>query len=194
MKLYYESGTRKEGQSMNTLAYINGSITTEQYEELLKKDVTSILIDVPRGDRSGQQIARSLKQIVNDLTAGDQLIIYDLSNLYRTLSELAVFFRELKEKRIDLVILKKDEIFSSMTQDDFMNFIFDVNYESQEVIKEKKIRADKHSKKAGRPKVEQDNIDKMRHLRLDKHYTLKDTAELCGVSVGTVYKYADCQK
>lgn len=179
---------------MNTLAYINGNITTEQYEELLKKNVTSILIDVPRGDRSGQQIARSLKQVVNDLTAGDQLIIYDLSNLYRTLSELASFFRELKEKSIDLVILKKEEVFSSMTQDDFMNFIFDINNENQEVIKEKKIMSDRHAKKAGRPKVEQDNIDKMRHLRLDKHYTLKDTAELCGVSVGTVYKYADCQK
>ena len=179
---------------MHTLAYINGDITTEQYRDLIKKNVTSILIDVPSGDRSGENISRSLNHIVEDLTFGDRLIVYSLSNLYRTLSELATFFKKIKEKSIDLIILNKEEIFNSLTSEEFMEFIFDINNENQSVVRDKKIKSDVYSKKAGRPKTGQDNIQKMRHLRLDKNYTLKDTAELCGVSVGTVYKYADCQK
>lgn len=37
---------------MNTLAYINGDITTEQYQDLINQNVTSILIDVPREENN----------------------------------------------------------------------------------------------------------------------------------------------
>ena len=87
---------------MNTLAYINGEVTTERYNELLEKNVTKILIDVPRGKPNDEEVTDSLDYIVKNLSAGDQLIIYDLSNLHRTLSELSKFFIQVKEKEIDL--------------------------------------------------------------------------------------------
>ena len=179
---------------MNTLAYINGEVTTERYNELLQKNVTKILIDVPRGKPNDEEVTDSLDYIVKNLNAGDQLIIYDLSNLHRTLSELSKFFIQVKEKEIDLIILNKEEIFNSMTDKEFVDFIFDLNEENQRVIQEKVKKSIKNPQAVGRPKLSEENIKRIRHLRLDKHYTLKDTAELCGVSVGTVYKYADCQQ
>lgn len=176
---------------MNTLAYINGDITTEQYQDLLKQNVTSILIDVPNGNDNGEQISQSLETIIASMSAGDRVIIYDLSNLNRTLSELSKFFRQAREKDIELIILNKEEIFNSMTDGEFIDFIFDLNEENYRVSIEKKNQVKETSKSAGRPKLSQENIKKIRHLRLEKNYTLRDTAELCGVSVGTVHKYAD---
>lgn len=179
---------------MNTLAYINGEVTSEQYEELLKMNVTQVLIDVPKEKPNGEQVTHSLEQIVMNLERGDKFIIYDLSNLDRTLSELTSFFKQVKEKGICLEILNKEEIFNSMSDDDFMEFILDLNDENQRVAKEKAKASVKSSKNVGRPKLSEESIKKIRYLRIDKAYTLKDTAKLCGVSVGTVYKYADCQE
>lgn len=176
---------------MNTLAYINGDITTEQYQDLINQNVTSILIDVPREENNEKVIDKSLKTIIESLRPGDKLIIYDLTNLYQTLSELALFFKQAKEKEIELVILNKEEIFNSMTDKDFMEFIHDLNEENHRVVQKKIERSKKTSKSVGRPKLSQENIKRIRHLRLEKKYTLSDTAELCGVSVGTVHKYAD---
>ena len=62
---------------MNTLAYINGDITTEQYQDLINQNVTSILIDVPREENNEKVIDKSLKTIIESLRPGDKLIIYD---------------------------------------------------------------------------------------------------------------------
>lgn len=176
---------------MNTLAYINGDITTEQYQGLLKQNVTSILIDVPQVESNKEQKTNSLELVIDSLSAGDQVIIYNLTNLCCTLSELASIFERAKQKKINLVILNKDEIFNNMTSNEFMDFIFDLNEENRRVIKEKKQRMARNGKNIGRPKLSQENIEKIRYLRLEKKYSLRDTAELCGVSVGTVHKYAD---
>ncbi|MBP2966657.1 recombinase family protein, partial [Acinetobacter baumannii] len=133
----------------------------------------------------------SLESIMESLSAGDQVIIYDLTNLYRTLSELASIFRQAKQKEIKLIILNKEEIFNNMTDEEFIEFIFDLNEENKRVTIERKKRSSKGVNNVGRPKLSKESIEKIRHLRLEKNYSLRDTAELCGVSIGTVHKYAD---
>lgn len=176
---------------MKTIAYINGEITAVQYEELLKKKVTSILIDIPGEKNDGDQVGVSLDFILANLEAGDELIIYDLSNLYRTLSELAIFFKKAEEKRVKLTILNKEDVFASMTDKEFISFIFDLNEENRKVHQDQKSKLDKSNKNVGRPKLSKENIQKIRRLRLEKKLSLRETAELCGVSIGTVYKYTN---
>lgn len=175
---------------MKTLAYVNGEISVEQYRELLTKNVTSILIDLP-GEDEENQISNSLNSILMNLERGDELIIYDLTNLHRTLSELSTFFKKIKEKEINLTILNKEEIFGIMTDAEFVEFIFDLNEENKKISKEQRDKTINKTKNVGRPKMSEENIKKIRRLRLEKKLSLKETAELCGVSVGTVYKYTN---
>ena len=177
---------------MKTLAYINGEMTTERFQELEKQQVSKIIIDIPNDNRDGKQTTESLNYILELLVAGDRLIVINLSNLNRTLTELAIFFKKIQEKQIKLVILNKDDVFSSMTDSDFFNFIIDLHEENKSVIREKtKITTDK---KQGRPKLSQEKIERIRWLRLKKKYPLREVAKLCDVSVGTVYKYCDQQE
>lgn len=178
---------------MTRLAYINGEITTSKFRELKKKEVTKILIDIPINKSNGEQVTNSLDDILNILVSGDQLIIDDLASLKRTLTELALFLKEIEQKNIDLIILNKDRIFDAMTDSEFFSFIKDTHNENQAVLNEKAKQVRKISKSAGRPKLSQEKIDQIRDLRLEKKCTLKETAKICNVSIGTVHKYADSQ-
>ena len=184
----------REVFGLNTVAYIHGEFTKEQFKELEEKEVTSIFIDVPRQDQSIDQTGESLDKIVRSLSSGDKLIIHDLTTLNRTLNELAIFLKTMKDKNIDLVILNKEEEFNSLTDSEFLGFIVDLYKENQKLVKEKTKKSTTKSQNVGRPKLSQKKINKIRDLRLNKKFTLQDTAKLCGVSAGTVYKYADSQK
>lgn len=177
---------------MNILGYFKGNITKEQYKEFKKNDVGSLLIDFPDCEENSIDILSD--EMFLCLSEGDKLIIYNLINLGKTLVELALFLKKLKDKNIELVILVKDELFDSMTDSEFFQFIFDLYEENQKIVKNKIEDSRRHRKNIGRPKVSEETIEKIRELRIEKHYSLQSTANLCDVSIGTVYKYADNQK
>lgn len=177
---------------MRIFGYINGNVTKEQYQEFKKMKVTTLLIDMPMVGEGHTE--RSIDIFLKHFRMGDKLIVFNLTNLEKTLTELALFLKRLKEKEIELVVLDKDELFESMTAYEFFDFIVDLHEENQKVLKEKASIAHKNKRNIGRPKVSEEVIERIRYLRIEKNYTLQDTAELCDVSLGTVYKYADSQE
>lgn len=176
---------------MGIFGYINGNVTKEQYQEFNEKNITTLLIDMPNIGKGHNR--KSIDSLLTHLKTGDKLVVYNLNNLEKTLTELALFLKSLKEKEIELIIIDKEELFESMTSYEFFDFIVDLHEENQKVLREKANVAQKSKRNIGRPKVSQETIDRIRHLRIEKNYTLQDTAELCDVSLGTVYKYADSQ-
>ena len=174
---------------MTILGYFNGNLTEEQRLAFEEKNVTSFLIDL--SDEDETTFKGSLDQMVNYLSSGDQLVIYNLSNLKRTLAEVATLLTVLKNADVELVVLNKEELFNSMTDSEFFEFIIDLYEENQKVIQEKTRISQKNKRNVGRPRISQRKIEQIRHLRLEKKYTLQEVSKICDVSLGTVYKYTE---
>lgn len=177
---------------MTTFGYINGELTESILEAFKKENVNKLLVNGTNGLE--EDTIEFLNEIIKKLSHSDKLVIYDFSNLKLTLTELTSFFRSLKEKKVDLKIINKDEAFSTMTDSEFIEFIEDLSRENQEVLKKRAKVSSNRSKRSGRPKISQETIDRMNYLRYEKNYTLKDIAVICGVSIGTAYKYLDVKE
>ena len=183
--------TEKGMFMMTVCGYINGNLTKELYKEFVAHGATTLVIETEEVNESdGQTI---LDALINGLSEGDQLIIYNVSNLKKTLFELAIFFKILIDRDVELVILNKDELFNTMTDTEFFEFIIDLCEENKRVVQEKTKIAERKNRQVGRPRVSDETIEKIRYLRTQKNYTLQDTAKICDVSLGTVYKYTDAQ-
>lgn len=177
---------------MNIYGYVNGDMTKELYNEFREHKVTTLVIETQEVEQGEAQT--TLDALVTGLTKGDKLIIFNLSNLKKTLSELAIFFKTLDEREVELVILNKDELFNTMTDAEFFEFIIDLYEENRRVVQEKSKLSERKNRNVGRPRVSEETIERIRHLRIQKNYSLQDTAKICEVSLGTVYKYADTQR
>lgn len=174
---------------MNIYGYVNGDMTKELYKEFMNNNVTTLIIETQEVNQSNHSAI--LEALITGLSKGDKLVIYNFSNLKKTLSELAIFLKSLGEKEIELVILNKDELFNTMTDAEFFEFIIDLYEENRRVVQEKSRQTERKNRNVGRPRISEETIERIRYLRIEKNYSLEDTAELCDVSLGTVYKYAD---
>ncbi len=177
---------------MNIYGYVNGDMTKDLYKEFRDHDVTTLVIETREVNQGENQ--PTLDALLTGMSKGDKLIIYNLSNLKKTLSELAVFLKTLKERSVELVILNKDELFNTMTDAEFFAFIIDLYEENKRVVQEKSKRSERKNRNIGRPSVSKETIERIRQLRIHENYSLQDTAKMCEVSLGTVYKYADTQR
>lgn len=177
---------------MTTFGYINGELTEKILEAFKKEGVNKLLVNGNYGLE--EDTIEFLNGIISKLSHSDKLVIYDFSNLKLTLTELTSFFRSLKEKKVDLKIINKDEAFSTMSDSEFIEFIEDLSKENQEVMKNRAQASANRHKRSGRPKISQETIDRINYLRHEKQYTLKDISIICNVSIGTAYKYLESKE
>lgn len=131
-----------------------------------------------------------LTNLIKQLKPKDTVIIYSLAILNYEEETMRHFFWKLLELEVTLII-KKDKINTSEQQDArFIEFCLicletESNRRSCLVNKSNK----KNKKHIGRPKIDNVVIRRMIFLREKKNYSLRQIAQECGVSLGTVHKY-----
>ncbi|MBO0428306.1 recombinase family protein [Vagococcus fluvialis] len=157
---------------------INDSYIKEQIEAIREYGLKTILLEA---------------EDLMSLKSGDELVIYELKSLGKTIIQLASFLNHLNEKGVKLTIIKKEEPFNSLTEDQFYQIIFDLAEIDSVAISERTTRGIKTAKEGGRiggrPKISDSQIQLIKHLYHKQSYTLREIVDKCDVSLGTVYKY-----
>lgn len=167
---------------MRIMGYVYSSIDDsyikEQIEAIRDYGLTTILLDAD--DLMG-------------LKTGDELVIYELKSLGKTIIQLSDFLSRLNQKDIKLTIINKEESFKLLNEEQYYQIIFDLAEIDRNVISERTTRGIRSAKQSGRvggrPKISDSQIELIKHLYHKQSYTLREIVDKCGVSLGTVYKY-----
>jgi DNA invertase Pin-like site-specific DNA recombinase len=167
---------------MKQIGYVYMSLDadyiTEQMTAIKKYGVTNIILSDSDLDL---------------LNVGDELVVYELKSLGKTIRQLGSFSFELHKKKIKLKILKKEKSLEKISEDQWLELLFDIAEMDTFVISERTSRGIQDAKVkgviGGRPKVSDLKIEKIKYLYEKRGYTLREIADECEVSLGTAYKY-----
>ena len=181
---------------MKTIGYVYSSseesYVNEQIEALQSFNIDTVNVE----EEANEGIAQSddvLKEIVTTLTAGDQLVVYELRCLGKSIIQLAEFLGELKEKNIKLVVVKKGAAYSDIDDAPYVEMILKIAEMEKMIIRERTTKglqeARRKGRVGGRPKISEETIEQIRFLYNNNRYTLRQIAEECNISLGTAYKY-----
>lgn len=183
-----------------TYGYVRVS-TKDQHEdrqkiELELQGVDEIFID----QQSGKNFDRpKYKKMVRRMHAGDVLYVMSIDRLGRNYEEIQEQWRFLtKEKRVDIVVLDIPLLDTRRSKDLMGTFIADlvlqilsfVAQTEREMIKKRQAEgiaaAKNRGVKFGAPKIPlPDNFGEIYERRVKDKMTLKEGAEICGMSVST---------
>ena len=173
--------------------YLNIDLDVVEMNEILSyflniKDQTFNYIKLKRLDQDETIKLMSL------LSQNDSLYFYNYKSLDLTLSEFKTLQDHLSRKNIQVFFLAEDPIFYKWLVELTM---IEHKIQSLRIVEtiEKKRKKRKENVVIGRPRVDTDIQDEITYLyNVDKR-TMREIAELCQVSLGTVYKYAHaCKK
>ena len=135
--------------------------------------------------------------MINQLRAGDKVIVYDLSRLGRNTRHLLDIVEDFNNKGIDLLVLKgigNEPIDTSTATGQLMFTIFSALSQFQsDQIREKThaglAAARARGRKGGRPFKDKKDIEYALSLYDSKKYTIAEIEEKARVSRGTLYRY-----
>ena len=135
---------------------------------------------------------------VNELKEGDELVVYELRSLGKTITQLDQFLTFLDKKNIKLTLIDKESEFQVITDHQFYDLVSEIAEMESFIISERTTRGIQKARRSGRiggrPKVSEETIEEIRYLYHNQSYTLREIAEKCDVSLGTTYKYVqDCK-
>lgn len=157
---------------------LDDSYVKKQIEAIKKYKVKKIILE---------------KNEMNTLNRGDQLVIYELRCLGKSITQLPSFFKFLERKEIKLTIINKGKIYSKLTEKQYIDFILEMSEMESFIIKERTTKGIQEARLSGRvggrPKISEKKIKEIKHLYHTQSYTLRQIAEQCDVSLGTAYKY-----
>ncbi|MFW3588585.1 recombinase family protein [Vagococcus fluvialis] len=129
----------------------------------------------------------------NGLRRGDELIVYELKSLGKSITQLATFFNFLEKKEIKLTVISKNFDYPDVSNKQFFNLVDELAEMESFIISERTtkgiLNARRSGRVGGRPKISEETIEKIRYLYHNQSYTLRKIAEECNVSLGTAYKY-----
>ncbi|MGX4685717.1 recombinase family protein [Vagococcus sp. JNUCC 83] len=169
-----ENYVREQIDGLNSLNIETVSIEKETNEEISQSDTV-------------------LTDIVENLESGDQLVVYELRCLGKSVIQLAEFLGQLKDKGIGLVVVKKGEAYSDIDDAAYLEMVLKIAEMEKLIIRERTTKglqeARRKGRVGGRPKISQETIDQIRFLYNNNRYTLRQIAEECNISLGTAYKY-----
>lgn len=135
-----------------------------------------------------------LDNTISNMEAGDRLVIFELVCLGKSIIKLGEFIMELLQKGIDLIVLNSDGEFNSCDTKLFTSIALNIAKTEKLIIRKRTTKGLKEARLkgnfAGRPRIPLEVIERVRFLYLQKRYTLREIANECRVSVGTVYNYA----
>ena len=144
-----ENYVREQIDGLNSLNIETVSIEKETNEEISQSDTV-------------------LTDIVASLESGDQLVVYELRCLGKSVIQLAEFLGQLKEKGIGLVVVKKGEAYSDIDDAAYLEMVLKIAEMEKMIIRERTTKglqeARRKGRVGGRPKISQETIDQIRFL------------------------------
>lgn len=163
---------------------------SEQLEALTAYGCDDIMIE-EENDGSNIHPDEKFKKIIGELNANDQLVVYDLLCLGKSIIQLTEVIDALTEKQCQLIILKNRGDRSSC--EEFLTHLVEMGRMEKEIIRMRTARGLKVAREkgriGGRPRVSPETIQKIEVLYQNNKHTLRQIAEECNVSLGTAYKY-----
>lgn len=128
---------------------------------------------------------KTLKKLSYALTRGSNLYFYDYESLNLTLTEFKTLYNYLMDKEIKIQFLKEDQT--------FLPCLVELSITDAKIRSARVVDAINERRKAGvvlgRPKVESKIQKKIYDLYVVQQLPMREVAEACDVSLGTVYKY-----
>ena len=144
--------------------------------------------------RSGTTDARSqLKQCLNYVREGDQLIVTRIDRLARSTLHLCQIAETLREKGVDLVVLDQNIDTSDATGRLLFNMLGAIGQFETEIRAERQMDGIKKAKDRGvqfgkRPALSEDQITELRDKRA-QGTLIKDLMAEYNLSKATIYRY-----
>ena len=134
---------------------------------------------------------RELDEMLSNSKKGDKLIVSNLRVFLMTTKELAKLMNRLSEKKIQLISIDDGvDIFTSGDFGFILNVVVNMEKEvGRYKIKDKMVKASSKGKVWGRPQIDKEKIELMNFLYADNKLSMRQIAEKCEVSLGTVHKY-----
>lgn len=156
--------------SMNNIisSFINASYSDVNYIKLKRLDKKE-----------------EIDKLMNILSENDVLYIFDYKSLDLTLTEFKTLHFRLLEKNIEVIFINESENYYNWLVD---LTLIDFDIRSARVVDAIKLRRQK-GVVLGRPKVNTDIQNKITYLYREQKKTMREIAQICDVSLGTVYKY-----
>ena len=181
---------------MSKFGYVRTTITDNDHNSQLHLledfGCDQLFYDTFEGqDVSFEQTA--LDTVVAQMTAGDTLVVADLSRLGRSTRQLTELTSLLQMRNIHLVSLAENIDTRDAMGAIYFNLMDGLAQMESVLIKERTLvglnNARKKGKIGGRPKIDSKTVRKIRQLYFDKKETIQYISTKCGVWVGTCYKY-----
>lgn len=160
--------------------------TMKQIQALLPYECVELFIeDSKLGEES------ELNRLLSLSNPGDMIVVYHSCAFEKNLRNYAKIVEKFKHKKISLLSL--EEKIDTREQSNYYNFVRKIAEMEHYVIQKKTIRGIKNAREdgriGGRPKITEHTIKHIIHLRNTQNLPLRQIAEVCNVSLGTVHKY-----
>ena len=180
---------------MKKVGYVYG-ICEADYLDKQKESLKRLQLDtvvVEKEMAKDNQNDEVLKEVVGVLSSGDQLVIYELGCLGKTIIQLGEFLEELTAKGIELVVINKKNASETISNKVYMELVCSVSEAEKVTIRRRTTKGIEKAKSqgrvGGRPRISEQTIKQIKYLYHNQSYTLREIAEECDVSLGTTYKY-----
>lgn len=135
-----------------------------------------------------------LEKLLATIEEGDKIVTTELTRLGRSTRDLILLSEELSERGVELVSLKESIDTSTATGKMIFGVFAVLAQFERDLISERTVdglkAARARGKVGGRPKIDQERIDKALTLYdVTPRLTIKDICLMSGVSRPTLYKY-----
>lgn len=140
----------------------------------------------------GKDNEEKVIRILNSLNSGDTFVIYKLSRLAKSKSQLFNFINILKEKKIDLVSIQ-DNIHTKISEEKTLfELLLILDEFEKDISYEKKVSGLRtgrpRGRNGGRPKVDQQKLKHAISLYNTKEMPVMKIQEVTGISRTTLYR------
>lgn len=132
-----------------------------------------------------------LEKMFQTIKPEDQIVIYDLRTFAMNSRDFRELLKRLKSMDIRLISLQ-DSLDTQTSTDFYSNVLMVLNMKEKHrkfVIHSGFEQARLEGRILGRPRVEDDVISRIAFLSNKKGKSMREIAEICQVSLGTVHKY-----
>lgn len=150
-------------------------------DKVYQEKITGTKIDRPQLER--------LKEVLRE---GDVVVIESLSRLGRSTKDLLTIIEEWESKGIKVVSLKEKIDTNSPTGKLLLTVLSAICQFERDIIAQRTqeglVSARARGRSGGRPKVDAKKIEKALKLYDAKTHSAKEIAEICGISVPTLYR------